>query len=413
MPTVANFLPSTRALGFPNSWPNYPHATIPTPFGDIAIGSASNGMCGGMVFAVRDYFEAGTLPPSGRQPGPGEPLYDFIVERLYASFDLPLGPTKYYDWMTTADHDTTLKTGLAHRTILEEWPKIQNDLDNGRLSCLALVTIYSLNPGDMGYNHQVLAYGYDLSPANVLTLKLYDPNFSDYVYGTRCPAANNVTLSLSLSDPSHTTPITHNVSILNPIRGFFHLPYQRVSAPAVDDAEINNFAVSQTMLAGTVSNVAVRVHNTGSTTWTSGGANPYRLGSARPQDNTTWGLSRVDVPHPVNPTEDVDFTFAVTAPMVNGQVLMGWRMVRELVHWFGAIGERSVNVSAPVVPASECDQLRSEILAAQEEIHALQADLQQAVGQEKTFLAAEIRRRQAELANLRSEATARGCTNIP
>lgn len=413
MATVANFLPSARGLSFPNSWPSYPHSTIPTPFGDIAIGDASNGMCGGMVFAVRDYFEANTMPPSGRQPGPGEPFYDFIVERLYASFDLPLGPTKYYDWMTTADHDTVLKTGLAHRTILEEWPKIKNDIDNNRLSCVALVTLYSLNPGDMGHNHQVLAYGYDVSADNYLTLKLYDPNYCDLYGSTHAPDADNVSLSLSLSDPSHTTPISHNVSMAYPIRGFFHLPYQWASPPAVDDAEITAFYVAQTMLAGEVSSVGIRVRNTGSTTWTSGGANPYRLGSQRPQDNTTWGRSRVDVPHPVHPTEDVEFGFMVTAPMVGGQIPMGWRMVKELVHWFGGLDERTVNVIAPVVPADECDQLRSEILAAKEEIRALQEALQQATGQEKIFLAAEIRRRQAELTNLRNEATAKGCPDVP
>lgn len=404
MPYVTNFLPSTRGFSFTNSWPHYPHATIPTPFGDIAIGDASNGLCGGMAFAVRDYFEANIMQPSGRQPAPGQPLYDFIVERLYASFDLPFGPTKYYDWMTTADHDTWLKTGLAHRTILEEWPAIKNDIDNNRLSCLGLVTIYSLNPGDMGHNHQVLAYGYDLGSDNVLTLRIYDPN---------TPLSNNIRLSLSLSNPSQTTPITHNIGTPYPIRGFFRIPYQWVSPPEVDDAEIDNFFVASSIPAGMSLGVVLRLRNTGTTTWTSGGANPYRLGSQRPQDNMTWGISRVDVPHAVGPTEQVDFNFSVTAPRTGGLIPMGWRMVRELVRWFGELEERSVNVIAPVVPASECDQLRDEIIAAREEIRALQADLQYASGQEKTFIVAEIRRRQAELANLQDEATAKGCTNIP
>lgn len=404
MPDVTNFLPSTRGFSFGNSWPHLPHKTIPTPFGDIAIGDSSNGLCGGMVFAVRDYFEANIMRPSGRQPTSGQPLYDFIVDRLYASFDLPHGPTKYYDWMTTADHDTWFKTGLAHRTILEEWPRIKDDIDNNWLSCLGLVTVFSLNPGDMGHNHQVLAYGYDLGSDNVLALKLYDPN---------SPLDDNIRLSLSLDNPSHTTPINHNVNIRYPIRGFFHISYRWVSPPEVDDAEIISFFAPQAIPTGANSGVTLRVLNTGTTTWTSGGANPYRLGSQRPQDNTTWGVSRVDVPRTVNPTELVDFIFTVTAPTVSGQIPMGWRMVRELVQWFGELEDRSVNVIGSVVPNDECDQLRNEILATKEEILDLQAELHHATGQQKAFIASQIKMKQRDLTNLQNEAAAKGCSNVP
>jgi hypothetical protein len=106
MPDVAGFLPSTHGFSFINSWPSLPDKTIATPFGPIKIGDASNGLCGGMVFSVRDYFEAHLVQPSGRQPALGQPLYDFIVDRLFSSFDLPVGPAKYYDWMTTSGHDT-------------------------------------------------------------------------------------------------------------------------------------------------------------------------------------------------------------------------------------------------------------------------------------------------------------------
>jgi len=404
MPDVTGFLPSTRGFSFGNSWPPQPDKVIPTPFGDIAIGDASNGLCGGMVFAARDYFQAGMVRPIGRQPTFGQPLYDFIVDRLFASFDLPNGPTKYYDWMTTSDHDTWFKTGLAHRTILEEWPKIKNDLDNGRLSSLALVTLFSLNPGDMGNNHQVLAYGYDLGADGILTLKLYDPN---------SPLDDNIRLSLSLNNPAHTTPISHNVNIAHPIRGFFHIPYQWVSPPQIDDAEIITFLAPQSMPTGANSTVTLQVQNTGTTTWTPGGSNPYRLGSQRPQDNMTWGLSRVELPRIVNPTETVDFIFTVTAPAVGGQIPMGWRMVRELVQWFGELEDRSVNVIGAIVPADPCDQLRSEILDAKQEILDLQAELRDAAGPGKAFIASQIKRKQAELTKLHNEATTQGCSNIP
>src|SRR4051812_4494099 len=162
MPDVADFLPSTRGFGFANSFPSQPAKVLPTPFGNVPIGDASNGLCGGMVFAARDYFEAGVPQPIGGRAALRQPLYDFILDRLFASFDLPNGPLKYYDWMTASDHDTWIRSGVARRTIVEEWPKVRADLDANRLACLGLVTVASLNPADLGKNHQVMAYGYTL-----------------------------------------------------------------------------------------------------------------------------------------------------------------------------------------------------------------------------------------------------------
>lgn len=58
----------------------------------VPIGDASNGLCGGMAFAVRDYFEAGKPPPDDAEPPSEGGLFDHIVDRLFDSFDLPLGP---------------------------------------------------------------------------------------------------------------------------------------------------------------------------------------------------------------------------------------------------------------------------------------------------------------------------------
>ena len=40
---------------------------------------------------------------------------------------------------------------------------------------LGPVTVHSTNPLDLGMNHQVLAYGYELD-GTALTLRVYDPN---------------------------------------------------------------------------------------------------------------------------------------------------------------------------------------------------------------------------------------------
>jgi hypothetical protein len=57
--SVPNFLPSTNAFRFTNTFPPAPTVRIHLGIvGTVGVGNASQGVCGGMVFAVRDYFEA-------------------------------------------------------------------------------------------------------------------------------------------------------------------------------------------------------------------------------------------------------------------------------------------------------------------------------------------------------------------
>jgi hypothetical protein len=225
---VPGFAPSVNGLHFVNSFPREPVVLVDLPpFGKVALGDASGGLCGGMVFTVRDVFETpGLTPlPDAAQPGPDTPLFKYLAARLVDSFDLPhAGFMKYYDWMITPDHDMGwppffVRRGIAWKTIVEEWnAHIRRDLDAGQLCALGLVTTASTNPGDLGHNHQVLAYGYDLDDNNHLTLLIYDPN-------TSTADADGVRISLSLGNPMQTTPISHNVGIGNPVRGFFEVPY--------------------------------------------------------------------------------------------------------------------------------------------------------------------------------------------
>jgi hypothetical protein len=227
MPDVTGFLPSVQGLPFTNSFPPEPDLFIDLPgIGRVGIGDASNGLCGGMVYTVLDMFNVRLKPPTDPvRPSVGEPLYGYIVRRLFDSFDLPGGPLTYLDWMVTPDHDTGLppfliRRGLAWRTIVDQLPAIKSDVDMGCPSTIALVTVQSANPGDLGQNHQVLVYGYDDDGSQV-TLKVYDPN-------TERLDADNVRISFPTTDPEHTTPITHNVNIPHPIRGFFRTSYTPV-----------------------------------------------------------------------------------------------------------------------------------------------------------------------------------------
>jgi hypothetical protein len=229
MPNPGSFLPSRDGFAFTNAWPSEPAVVLPTPFGQIDIGNAAAGLCGGMVFAALDYWHAGKVPPAAR-PGPGTPLYRFLVRRLVESWHLPTGVTQYFQWMNLPDADTGFDVaghhvvtdrGLAWRTIAAQWPQIAADLDQGIPAALGLVTVASASPADLGLNHQVLAYGYDPSPDQV-TVRVYDPNS-----GQR----DGVYIRFDPRTPAQRTTFAHNLAIGHPVRGFFRTAYAPAPLP--------------------------------------------------------------------------------------------------------------------------------------------------------------------------------------
>jgi hypothetical protein len=208
----ASFRPSRHGFAFANSWPPAPAISIRTPAGRIGIGNAALGLCGGMVFAALDYWQADREPPAS-QPAPGAPLYRFIVRRLLQSWRLPAGVVRYYLGMLATDGE------LAGRTISRQWPAVKALLDRGQPVTLGVVTVASANPLLLGHNHQVLAYAYDQADAAV-TLLVYDPNSGpdDAVTIRFSSAANG--------------PFTHNIAVSWPVRGFFLTRYTPAEPPA-------------------------------------------------------------------------------------------------------------------------------------------------------------------------------------
>lgn len=120
------------------------------------------------------------------------------------------------------------------------------------------------------------------------------------------------------------------------------------TTPPVADASVFVSQISPpvTMTTGQTANVSVTMQNTGSATWTPG--TNYRLGSQNPQDNSTWGFNRVNLPvASVAPGASVTFNFTVTAPSTPGTHNYQWRMVHDGVTWFGGLTPNiSVTVSA-------------------------------------------------------------------
>jgi hypothetical protein len=215
MGDIANFLPSTHGLHYANSWTSAPVVEIPTPFGNVNVGDAKHGLCGGMAFAVRDLFEASkTPPPNNTNPASTSPAFHYITTRLLDSFDLPDGVARYYEWMNLPTGDEFFVHGTSRRTIEATMPAIRNTIDSGRPAPLGLVCAHSANPEDLGQNHQVLAYGYT-DTGTTTTVRLYDCNHPD---------DDSVTIRFDNSSPHHTTKFTYSYDD-HEVVGFFASNY--------------------------------------------------------------------------------------------------------------------------------------------------------------------------------------------
>jgi hypothetical protein len=216
---VPGFLPSVNGLPFANDFEDGPVLTITVPpFGELPVGNAAGGMCGGMVFTVMDMFALRlALPPGTPAPQPGNPLFQYLARRLLDSFNGVRGVYKYLEWMRFPDdsHWFDFFKSIGWHTVNDEWPDIRDDLDSGRLCPLGLVEVESLNPFELGNNHQVLAYGYDLNQqSGDLRILVYDPNN---------PGDDEVTLALNMAYPNMPSRITFSADPAG--RGFFRSRY--------------------------------------------------------------------------------------------------------------------------------------------------------------------------------------------
>jgi hypothetical protein len=105
-------------------------------------------------------------------------------------------------------------------------------------------------------------------------------------------------------------------------------------AARADNAAFVSQSVPSRMVPGQSYPVSVTMRNTGNTAWRRDRL--YRLGTQNPPNNQTWGPTRVELPvASVAPGATVTFDFTVTAPSTAGTYNFQWRMVRELVLWFG------------------------------------------------------------------------------
>jgi len=253
---VTDFLPGRDGFKFANHWVDTPYSLPPLrgSFLDLKYGNAKNGLCGGIVFAALDYFNAGRQIPQVKTPPFGEqdPLFLYLVDRLFDSFSirdvlmmLSLMDPAYPDTDENPLSVLGLADGRAAVMARQEWPAIRADIDAGKPSPLFVQTVKSLLPTDLGEFHQVLAYAYEARGHDV-TIWVYDPNQ---------PLANEVTMRFNDGDVSHRIVVEHNLDVkeddqvhLRPIYCFGRMNYapkppRLATPPRVTTAEVESRGV--------------------------------------------------------------------------------------------------------------------------------------------------------------------------
>jgi hypothetical protein len=120
-----------------------------------------------------------------------------------------------------------------------------------------------------------------------------------------------------------------------------------VATSLSNNAVVVSVSIPASMTVRQTYQASVAMRNSGTTTWTA--AASYKLGSQNPQDNTRWGMNRVNLAagEAIAPGQTKTFTFNVTAPATAGTYAFQWRMVQDGVAWFGGL---STNVSVTVSP---------------------------------------------------------------
>lgn len=243
---VPGFLPSKNGFQFRNHWSgNLPVVTLGSIWNrfragivdDIAdflgigtmpedwvpITMADGGLCGGMAFATMDYFYANQLPPIARQDqdpdlidfneiislspnSADDPVFKYIRDRLLDSFDFTGRGSRWLSYTSPLypddDEGVTQTLGLMKGkswvTYREEWPRIREQLDMGKLVTIGLVQSAAF---DIGANHQVLAYAYEQN-GQVVKLWVYDSKIPGEATRWGYPKADEVHLEFDITNTS-------------------------------------------------------------------------------------------------------------------------------------------------------------------------------------------------------------------
>ena len=178
-----NFDSKLHGFHFANYFINQ-SATLP------GIGQISTaGRCGGMAYSALDHYFAQLPIPvftgadfakTGQVPPDGHPLSDYIYKRQLDSF-MVLSAAKFVTWTLTRNARTWFNKGITEMTKQDEFAKFRASIDRGVPVTLGL--IYADELSELGRNHQVVGYGYEIDKTSgEMIVYIYDVNYADQAY---------------------------------------------------------------------------------------------------------------------------------------------------------------------------------------------------------------------------------------
>ena len=199
--------------------------------------------------------------------------------------------------------------------------------------CAALDKIYPSPSVDIAANN---SQGPITVPYNSsVKLEWYSLNSSSCTASGSWSGTKTASDSWSREDtPYLTSPATYTITCSGQGGTASDSVIVNVSSPpeqSVNNASCTNINAPVRVEAGKPFAASVSMQNTGTKAWAKASdITPHRLGSQNPQDNLTWGLSRVDLPsEPINPGQTATFNFNATAPTTPGPHNFDWKMLEE------------------------------------------------------------------------------------
>lgn len=237
-----------------------------------------------------------------------------------------------------------------------DWTKFMNMItnDSAKLISQSIATNAIMKPGQLFTNTVVLnnngattwiTNGFNEYTLNTnSTVSLSGPGHT--IPPSFVGPGTNATFKLALTAPTTVGTYTAKYRLNNPRSMFFGDTVNITINVDTNIAAAGSIAASSSVVAGSTFSATVTMTNIGTSTWVTGGAHPYRLGSQSPQDNFTWGTNRVTLPANVSPNQTVAITVNATAPTTPGTYSFAWGMVEESVEWFGPTNSKSITVTA-------------------------------------------------------------------
>jgi len=232
---------------------------------------------------------------------------------------------------------------LTPGTYAFDWKMLQEAVQWFGSTCNGSITV---NPPTLASSYAVIVSagsGGTISPSGTINVN----SGADQVF-TLTPSDGYVP---SLTVDGNTVDLTNNSYTLSNVTAPHRVTANFTPIQSLVD---NSSCVSITAPANVDANqsfsATVTLINNGTTAWDP--AALYRLGSQGPQDNITWGTGRVLLNSPVTPGNTVAITFNATAPLTPGTYAFDWKMVHDLVQWFGTTCTSTITVNPPTIASS-------------------------------------------------------------